>query len=260
MTPRPIDPETHAVLDHESRLRKGEKIRQLLKEQISLEGCKILDVGTGTGVIANYLLDHVGSNGNVYGVDTEDQRKEGTNIIFERVNDTRLPYPDHTFDIVITNHVIEHVGSCEQQREHLREIARVLKTDGLVYLAQPNRWAITEPHYLLPFLSWLPKSIADVYIRITNRGPEYDCAPLSRAKLKGLCKSVGFEVSDVTGKALQHYAQHEMRVLSRIAYHVPEWFYLGAGRVWCMPTLIMILSKCDSVRTCVGQKSRCDSG
>lgn len=243
MTPRPIDPETHAVLDRASRLRKGEKIRRLLEERKPLQGCRILDVGTGTGAIADYLLSHVGAEGGVYGVDMEDQRESGVGIIFEQVHDVALPYPDGTFDIVLTNHVIEHVGNREQQRAHLREIGRVLKDDGLVYLAQPNCWAITEPHYLLPFLSWLPKPIADAYVRITRRGPEYDCAPLSRTKLERLCESLGFEVSDVTGKALQHFAKHEMRVLSRIAHHVPEWFYLGAGKVWCMPTLVMILSK-----------------
>ena len=36
--------------------------------------------------------------------------------------------------------------------KHLREIRRVLRRDGLAYLAVPNRWALVEPHYRLALL------------------------------------------------------------------------------------------------------------
>ncbi|PYT24288.1 MAG: class I SAM-dependent methyltransferase, partial [Acidobacteria bacterium] len=36
-----------------------------------------------------------------------------------------LPFPDHSFDIVFSNSVIEHVGNHESQSQFANEIARV---------------------------------------------------------------------------------------------------------------------------------------
>ena len=55
-----------------------------------------------------------------------------------------LPFDDARFDVVISNHVIEHVGDEAAQHAHLREIRRVMKADGSAYLAVPNRWMLTE--------------------------------------------------------------------------------------------------------------------
>jgi SAM-dependent methyltransferase len=47
-----------------------------------------------------------------------------------------LPFPARSFDVVLSNHVIEHVLN---QRLHLGEIRRVLADRGVCYLATPNR-------------------------------------------------------------------------------------------------------------------------
>ena len=65
-----------------------------------------------------------------------------------------LPFGDHSFDIVFSNSVIEHVGDAERQRRFANEIARV----GRAYWVEtPNRWFPVEPHLLTPFLHFLPK-------------------------------------------------------------------------------------------------------
>ena len=71
------------------------------------------------------------------------------------VTDENIPFPDGTFDVVITNQVLEHVPDAGL---HLREIRRVLPDDGVVYLATPNKWWLTDPHYKMPFISWLPRT------------------------------------------------------------------------------------------------------
>src|SRR3546814_5478078 len=68
---------------------------------------------------------------------------------FQVVDGTTLPYSNDTFDIVVSNHVIEHVGNADAQRHHLDEIRRVLAPDGVVYFAAPNRWRLVEPHFRL---------------------------------------------------------------------------------------------------------------
>lgn len=64
-----------------------------------------------------------------------------------------LPFADHSFDIVFSNSVIEHVGDRESQRQFAEEITRV----GRAYWVQtPNRMFPVEPHLLTPFLHFLP--------------------------------------------------------------------------------------------------------
>ena len=89
-----------------------------------------------------------------------------------------MPFANASFDLVITNHVIEHVGEVNEQLQHLKEIARVLSSTGQCYLAVPNRWMLTEPHYRLKFLSWWPKKCRSSYLKLMGKGEFYDCEPL----------------------------------------------------------------------------------
>jgi 2-polyprenyl-3-methyl-5-hydroxy-6-metoxy-1,4-benzoquinol methylase len=186
----------HAILDASSRNHKAQKIAAILARRLDLRGKRILDIGAGSGHIAGYFAAQVGPEGEVLAVD--------------RVSGETLPFSDSGFDIVITNHVIEHVGLRDAQLRHLQEIARVLKPGGLVYLAVPNRWQVMEHHFRLPLLSWLPLPLASAYVRLTRRGSHYDCTPLSRRALLGLFREAGLSAQDVTLEALRLMARDEM--------------------------------------------------
>lgn len=56
----------------------------------------------------------------------------------------RLPFPHHTFSAVICNHSLEHIG---QLSEALREIGRVLRPDGALYVAVPDVTTLTDRLY-----------------------------------------------------------------------------------------------------------------
>ena len=192
------DPVSHAVLDVGSRRAKAEKLIGVLQRELPLRGTRLLDIGTGSGTIARELANAVGPDGSVASVDVADVRVERDGFTFAIYDGYRLPFDGASFDVVVSNHVIEHVGGPDAQERHLREIARVLAPGGVLYVAVPHRWQLVENHYRLPALSWLPQRFADGYMRSSGRGERYDCRPLGRGELRDLFTVAGFDHRDAT--------------------------------------------------------------
>jgi Methylase involved in ubiquinone/menaquinone biosynthesis len=79
-----------------------------------------------------------------------DARLEGT-----MVGDAcALPFADGSYDIVFSNSTIEHVGDWERQEAFAREARRVGRA---LWIQTPARENWFEPHYLAPFVHWLPR-------------------------------------------------------------------------------------------------------
>lgn len=183
----------HAVMNLPSRQAKGMKIERLLDLAARRQPIRMLDIGTGNGGIAHYFASHPAIECEVTSVDLVDQRLVSSGYRFLEVSGPELPFEDGCFDVVLTNHVIEHVGGRRAQFQHLDEVRRVLATDGVAYLAVPNRWMIVEPHYKLPFLSWLPRRLRSPYLRFFRKGAEYDCEPLTTGEVADLLSGAGLE-------------------------------------------------------------------
>jgi SAM-dependent methyltransferase len=79
----------------------------------------------------------------------------------------RLPFADASFDMAICWDVVEHVQNPEQL---LAELARVLRPGGRALLTVINRYAFRDPHYHMPLLNWLPRSLAEALIARRGRG------------------------------------------------------------------------------------------
>lgn len=236
----------HAALDRETRLAKARKILALIGEQRFRSAERILEVGCGSGVITS-MLSRLGRDGvSVHAVDVVDTRIDRTGYEFQLVSGTTLPYADATFDIVISNHVIEHVGTAEDQIHHLRELHRAVSPGGVVYLAVPNRWRLIEPHFHLPFLSWLPRSLGDRYVRATGKGTHYDCDPPSYRQITKLFRSANFEFEDKTIQAVRETLRSERPgALSRFIGRVlPHW--VSRLLMPVMPTYIFMLTVRDT--------------
>jgi len=74
----------------------------------------------------------------------------------------RMPLADRAFDIVFSNSVIEHLGDAKSQQMMASEIRRV----GCGYWVQtPDPRFPIEPHYLTPFIHWLPRDRRRRFIR-----------------------------------------------------------------------------------------------
>jgi SAM-dependent methyltransferase len=214
----------HAALDGGGRLPKAEKIARLLALELPEDRpLRILEVGTGAGVIAQYFARRFGPRAEVDAVDVADQRVVHDDYRFQRVDGTALPFASGTFDAVISNHVIEHVGEHDNQLAHVRELARVLRHDGRGYLAVPSRWQLVEPHYRLAFLSWLPKRLRSPYLRWRRRGGFYDCEPLRLFEIEEYFRAAGVSFRNAFAPALRALVDVEgASRAARIAAAVPE--------------------------------------
>jgi SAM-dependent methyltransferase len=181
--------------------RASDAARQILEttrpfRSIPDEGLAVLDVGCGYGYTSAALsttcrrivaiepspelFDH--SRDTLAGAPNVDLRPLGIERVAER----------DSFDLAILDNVLEHIAD---QAGALRAIAAALKPGGLLYLLVPNKLWPIEPHYGLPFLSYLPLSMANRYLRLTKRGTDYTDASYAPTygRLVRLLSDAGFD-------------------------------------------------------------------
>jgi len=96
----------------------------------------LLDVGTGIGS----LMAVASENGfRVSGVEYSPwasdfaRAEKGLEVFTGTLEEAR--FPGETFDVVVLNHVLEHL---ERPGETLREVRRILKRDGVLVIGVPN--------------------------------------------------------------------------------------------------------------------------
>jgi len=154
-----------AALGHPSYVwRSGQERRlSLVRRNVPLEGARVLDVGCGIGAYVRRIRD---LSPRVYGVDIDAPRvRRGScdlpNLMLAAAE--RLPFLDNTFDAVLLNEVIEHVGD---DAATVREACRVAKVGGSVVIFAPNRLYPFETHGIyvrkryifgnIPLVNYLP--------------------------------------------------------------------------------------------------------
>lgn len=122
-------------VEFRNRTGKARMIEAILSRELgeSVDGFDVLDVGCGNGDISRFFAQR----NRVTGVDVKDRRNGRVEPFqFVQIDSEALPFEDARFDLVLSHHVLEHVPD---QRRHLDEIWRVLRPDGVCYLATPNK-------------------------------------------------------------------------------------------------------------------------
>ena len=214
------------------------KIERLLALAQRPQPMRMLEIGTGAGGIAHYFGTHPTLRCKVAAVDVCDNRQIHEGYTFQQVDSVDLPYDSASFDVVISNHVIEHVGDAVAQDRHLEEIHRVMKSDGVGYLAVPNRWMLTEPHFQLKFLSWWPHAWRTPYLRLMRKGAFYDCEPLQMKQLERMLDAAGFHYRNLCIEAWRatFEIEHPVSFGARVLRWTPDALLTPLRRI--IPTLI----------------------
>jgi ubiquinone/menaquinone biosynthesis C-methylase UbiE len=107
-----------------------------------VDGESVLDVGCGTGTLAIAAARRVGETGAVTGVDPSAEllararkkaRRAGVSVMLETAGGESLPFPDASFDVVLSSLVFHHLPHAALRSSAL-EARRVLKPGGRLFV------------------------------------------------------------------------------------------------------------------------------
>ena len=121
---------------------KAEALIHLVRERLGdPTRVRALDVGCGSGETDRYLAPQLGE---LQGVDVspaiiETAREQNPGVPYTAYDGERLPFEDGSFDFAFAVCVVHHVPPA-QRRGFVRELARVVRSGGLVALAEHNPW------------------------------------------------------------------------------------------------------------------------
>jgi len=131
--------ETTQTLDTLLHLVRYEWVEQLTRDK---RGSDFLDDGCGSGYGTHFLASHgvkavVGTDLDASTIRYAKDHYKLSNLQFMVMDSCRLEFKDESFGCVISFHVIEHVPEGSQELL-LRETARILKPDGVLFIGCPN--------------------------------------------------------------------------------------------------------------------------
>lgn len=174
----------------------------------------VLDIGPGWGAVTiplamnynrviaadvnRYTLEFLGLRKNEFKLNNLDI------ISICPLEKSKIPFADDTFDLIVLNGVLEwfayfsNKNPREIQMESLKELKRVLKKEGKIYVGVENRYYLgyffgTKEHGNLPFMSILPRFLSNVITRLV-KGSHYKTYLYSKKDYKKLFEDVGLAV------------------------------------------------------------------
>jgi SAM-dependent methyltransferase len=108
---------------------------------------KMLDVGCGTGWLADHFTSYTGIDGSPDAVARAEAR--GRHVVLGDVG-RPLPFPDACFDGVVLKDLLEHVADPVAV---VRDVRRVLRAGGRVFASSPDaqRWVWDDYTHRRPF-------------------------------------------------------------------------------------------------------------
>ena len=170
-----------------------------------VKGSDVLDVGCGD---AGALIAFAEQGARCAGIECFDTSLErgslraadhGVTVDLRKGVAESIPYPDSSFDLVMLDNVLEHVND---RPLTLREVRRVLKPGGLLYMVTPKPFSLyslwNDPHYDLAGLVLMPRRMQIWYFEKLRGGGEgtYDVGVIpTRRGVRKLLAEAGFRIT-----------------------------------------------------------------
>jgi len=101
-------------------------------------GVRVLDLGARAG---SFRTDRSDLCIVRLDLDPPPARKSGCYV---RADAARMPFASGVFDLIISNHSLEHFPELEVT---VREMGRVMRAGGVLYIAVPDAWTLTDRIY-----------------------------------------------------------------------------------------------------------------
>jgi ubiquinone/menaquinone biosynthesis C-methylase UbiE len=184
------------------------------------KGARVLDIGCGD---AGVLIAFAERGARTAGIELDEKslqrgrlraEEHGVAVDLRSGVAEALPWEDGAFDLVILDNVLEHVRDRELT---LREIRRVLKPRGLLYMVTPKPFSAyslwNDPHYDLAGLVLMPRAMQIWYFEKIRGGGEgtYDVGVIpTRPTLKRMLKAAGFTVEVSPRELWVHYLRNRV--------------------------------------------------
>ena len=145
------------------------------------KSARILDYGCGGGALLTYL--RLLGYKNITGIDINSQRINNLNLIhrkmgfnqeiFHSYDGEKLPYDNSSFDLVLSQQVLEHVQNDEK---YFSEAKRILAPEGKFLLDFPHRLVPFDTHTRMWFVHYFPSTVRNFFYNRyrENRGEYYN--------------------------------------------------------------------------------------
>lgn len=178
-----------------------------MSKHIKRKNITLLDVGCRDGILQKYLNDSV----KYYGIDIEPKAD-----FLHKVDVTvdRFSFQSDFFDYVVASEVLEHL---DNQHHCLKEIYRVLKSEGILIGTVPN--SLNIDRFIMTFFNRKFKMTEDHYC-------SFDVDEIER-----LLQDNEFEVTDIYNFHLRIPKIGEVKIFEKIFPRFCDYIFFKAVKV-----------------------------
>lgn len=153
-----VQPNVGGVVSKISLQARLKMLATLMDLAQPTESTRVLDVGVTSDQRedSNFFEKYYPYPQGITAVGLEDAKfleQDFPGLTYIQADGLNLPFPDNSFDLVVSFAVIEHVGDRQRQQAFVKELCRVGQR---CFITTPNRWYPVEFHSILPLVHWLP--------------------------------------------------------------------------------------------------------